>query len=152
MGRKTRSRRCRIIAFTLVETVIVVLTLGILAAVVGPKVFDISTTAADNSLKHTLTVVRDAIAAYSAEHGGDLPGADGQESTFKSDLEPYLRSDSPVCPVEARDHRVRMEAAGPIQGVPYPVKAWRYYYNSGEFITNSSQPTASDPTLRYDEL
>ena len=41
-------------------------------------------------LRHTLTVIRDAIDMYFANSGGVYPGADGDENTFKADLDPYL--------------------------------------------------------------
>ena len=60
--------------FTLVELVVVVMILGILAAVAAPKLLGTSSAASDNGLKQTLAVVRDAIERYAAENGGKLPG------------------------------------------------------------------------------
>ena len=65
-------------AFTLVELVVVVMILGILAAVAAPKFLDTSATATDNGLKQSLGIVRDAIELYAADHGAALPGADGK--------------------------------------------------------------------------
>ena len=59
--------------FTLVELVVVVMILGILAAVAAPKLLGTSSTAADNGIKQTLAVVRDAIERFTAEHGGAFP-------------------------------------------------------------------------------
>src|SRR6186713_456714 len=77
--------------FTLIELVVVVMILGILAAVAAPKLLGTSSTASDNGLKETLGVVRDAIERFTAEHGGALPGANSQEATFKTNLTTYLR-------------------------------------------------------------
>ncbi len=83
--------------FTLIELVVVVMILGILAAVAAPKLLGTSTTASDNGLKESLSVVRDAIERYTAEHAGTYPGgADG--STLAADLATYLRV-FPKCPV-----------------------------------------------------
>ena len=59
--------------FTLVELVVVVLILGILAAIAVPKLINTSQTATDNGLKRTLHVVRDAVEMFVADNGG-LPG------------------------------------------------------------------------------
>ena len=61
--------------FTLVELVVVVMILGILAAVAAPKLLGTSAAATNNGLKQTLAMVRDAIERYAAENGGQLPAA-----------------------------------------------------------------------------
>src|SRR3954463_1698888 len=72
--------------FTLIELVVVVMILGILAAVAAPKLLGTSSSAADNGLKETLGVIRDAIERYAAEHGGALPGTVvATEAGLKSD-------------------------------------------------------------------
>src|SRR5262245_60737475 len=98
--------------FTLVELVVVVMILGILAAIAAPKLFGASQQAVDNGLRQSLGVIRTAIDSFAAEHPGLLPGADGQEQTFKDDLTIYLRgSDFPSCPVgAAKNNQVRMLA------------------------------------------
>ena len=52
--------------FTLIELVVVVMILGILAAVAAPKLLGTSSTAADNGLKETLSVIRDAVERFTA--------------------------------------------------------------------------------------
>src|SRR5688500_12245653 len=93
--------------FTLVELVVVVMILGILAAVAAPKLLTTSSTANENGLKQTLAVIRDAIERYAAEHGGQLPG-EGGDVDFKSDIAPYLRGKFPVCPVAEEDDSLRV--------------------------------------------
>ena len=92
--------------FTLVELVVVVMILGIFATIAVPRLLSTSDTARDNGLRQTLTVIRDAIDSYSAEYAA-LPGADGNQATFKSDIAPYLRGAAfPTCPVgEAENAR-----------------------------------------------
>ena len=62
--------------FTLVEILIVVVILGILAAVVIPQFTDASVSAKESSLKSNLQTVRGQIELYKAQHTGALPGAD----------------------------------------------------------------------------
>jgi general secretion pathway protein G len=123
--------------FTLVELVVVILILGIIAAVAAPKMFDTAGNARDNGLRQTLSVVRDAIELYKAQNGAS-PGADGSATTFKSDLTPYLRGSFPAGPVGPAegDSQVFMSNSGVMNGSPTPTKAWKYQYPTGEFIFN----------------
>jgi prepilin-type N-terminal cleavage/methylation domain-containing protein len=145
--------------FTLIELVVVVMILGILAAVAAPKLLNTSSTAADNGLKQTLGVVRDAIERYAAEHAGTLPGDLGTEADLKADLTQYLRGAFPKCPVlgsppSNQDTIKITTAAGAIGGeaTATPTKAWHYNSGDGQFICNCSLATKSDPSVNYDEL
>lgn len=142
-------------AFTLVELVVVIMILGILAAVAAPKFINASSTATDNGIKQSLGVVRDAIELYAAQNAGALPGADGTEATFKKDLDPYLRGNGtfPKCPVGAKNDTVKMVAGvAPLTGDASPSEGWAYAYQTGEFIVNYSAATQSDATVTYDQL
>ncbi len=62
--------------FTLVEILIVVVILGILAAIVIPQFTNASTEARESSLSSDLQAIRGQIELYKIEHLGDaLPGA-----------------------------------------------------------------------------
>ena len=74
--------------FSLVELVVVIMILGILAAVAAPKLLNTSSAATDNSLRQSLSVVRDAIELYAAQNNGALPG---QSDNLQVDLANYLR-------------------------------------------------------------
>jgi prepilin-type N-terminal cleavage/methylation domain-containing protein len=130
--------------FTLIELVVVVMILGILAAVAAPKLLGTSSTASDNGLKETLGVVRDAIERYAAEHGGALPGTD--EATFKTALVPYLRvfPKSPLTSTDTVEVVTTTAATG--------AKAWQYNKADGTFICNSTAATKSDPLVTYNNL
>jgi general secretion pathway protein G len=142
--------------FTLIELVVVVMILGILAAVAAPKLLNTSSTASDNGLKQTLSVVRDAIERYAAEHGGTLPGG----ATFVADLKgvagdptkpQYIRGEFPKCPVAGGNANVAVSAVAGTTTVGGP-ESWRYNSADGTFICNSAAPTKSDASVGYDEL
>ena len=144
-------------AFTLVELVVVVMILGILAAVAAPKFLDTSATATDNGLKQTLGVVRDAIELYTAENGGKLPAETGQdETTFHSHLDQYLRGNNqfPKCPVGTiMDDTVNVVSdTTALSADATPATSWKYSYKTGEFIVNYGAATKSDSSVNYDDL
>ena len=130
--------------FTLVELVIVILILGILATVAAPSLFNASGTAMDNSLKQSLKVIRDAIEMYSAHRGGQLPGVDNLEDTFKADLEPFLRT-FPANPAGANPSKldqVRIVANGSsLDSQVDNEEGWIYNSETGEFRANSDHVT-----------
>ncbi len=137
--------------FTLVELVVVVMILGILAAVAAPKLLKTSGTAADNGIKQSLGVVRDAIERYAADNGGKLPGELGDQADFKADLADYLRGKFPVCPILKNSDVKITPGPGDITG-GVGSEAWHYSSNNGQFIHNLDDYTNSDPALKYFEL
>jgi len=143
--------------FTLVELVVVVMILGILAAMATPRLLGTSQQASDNGLRQTLGVIRTAIDSFAAQHSGALPGADGQQATFKSDMANYLRGvEFPTCPVgEAKNDEVRMEAGdGSITagiGATAATQSWVYQFETGDFHVNSAA-LAGDNVATYDQF
>jgi type II secretory pathway pseudopilin PulG len=130
--------------------------LGILAAIAAPRLLGASNQAFDNGAKQSLGVVRNAIDKYTAEHAGALPGADGQELTFKTDIKSYLRGEEfPTCLVGAKNNAIRMmSGSGPIApsiGGTSTTHSWVYQFETGEFYINSNA-TANDGVTTYDQF
>ncbi len=143
--------------FSLVELVVVVMILGILGAVAAPRLLGTSRQAVDNGLRQTLAVIRDAIDRFAAENDGTLPGVDGMEETFKTELSDYLRgAEFPICPVgQAKNGHVRMadDATAMVTGISASAAThdWVYCYTNGEFAVNSQEMSADGATT-YDQF
>ena len=123
-------------AFTLVELVVVIMILGILAAVAAPKFLKTSRTATDNGLRQTLSIVRDAIELYAAENGGSLPPCADAATSLQTALKPYIRGTFPKSPVGKKDQDVTAGATDPLAADN--ATGWMYNTSTGEFICNSS--------------
>jgi general secretion pathway protein G len=85
--------------FTLVEILIVVVILGILAAIVIPQFSDASTQAKESSLVSDLQSVRSQIQLYKIQHTDELP-TDGGE-TFVDAMTKYTLVDGTVAAAQA---------------------------------------------------
>ena len=140
--------------FTLVELVVVVMILGILAAVAAPKLLGTSSAAADNGIRQTLATVRDAIERYAAENGGEIPAKGSSTGDdLKTALEPYLRGEFPVCPIGKNNDVAMTPTAGAI--IVAGTEAWHYNSGDGQFIVNSEDETNSkndEDGLQYNQL
>jgi general secretion pathway protein G len=137
--------------FTLIELVVVVLVLGILAAVATPRYFSTSQTAVDNGLRQTLASVRDAIDLYSAQNNGSFPPCSGDGSDFRTALGPHMRGPFPSCPVGPAKNSDVVETTGAsTSGEGSPTSGWKFNSTTGEFICNFSGPSVSDASIAYD--
>lgn len=131
-------------AFTLVEVLIVVIVLGILAAIVIPQFTDASTDAKVSSLETNKQIVRGQIELYKLQHDGEYPlektfvdqltkaskidGTTADLGTAGFDLGPYLQS-LPNNPYTGTN-TVGTGARG--------TSAWYYNETTGEFRDNHS--------------
>ncbi len=135
-------------AFTLVELLIVVIILGILAAVVIPQFTDASTDAKVSSLATNLQTIRGQIDLYKLQHNNTLPGqatfanqmtkktdADGTVNAATGKFGPYLQR-VPTNPftVGGTGNDVTNTAAA-------TTKAWFYEATTGEFKANDAGTT-----------
>ena len=145
-------------AFSLVELVIVVVIIGVIAAIAVPRISRGAKGAGESALRGSLTVMRNAIDMYAAEHQGKFPGDDGTEAKFiaqlttktnvsgaaGNDFGPYLRKipPVPVGPNAGKGNGVIMD----IVSVPLSAgvneasatKGWVYNKDTGEIIANTS--------------
>jgi general secretion pathway protein G len=135
-------------AFTLVELLIVVIILGILAAVVIPQFSDAGTDARVSALAENLSTVRAQIDLYKAQHGGSYPTLVAQ-MTGKTDADgtvnaagkygPYLLSipNNPFT-VGGTGNDISTNAAA-------PSLAWYYDVTTGQFRANDGGTTNGVP-------
>ncbi len=122
--------------FTLIELVVVVLILGIIAAIAGPKIFDTASDARDSSTKQSLAVVRDAIELYRSQAGSYPTGA-----ALATNLKPYLRGPFPTCQVGNTNANVFVSTVDPIV-VGGSGEGWAYNQTTGEFVVNHASGIA----------
>jgi general secretion pathway protein G len=139
--------------FTLVELVVVIMILGILAAVAVPRLLRTTKSASDAGVKQSLAVVRNAIELYASDNGGALPGSDGTETKLKADLKSYFRIGAafPICPIGAKNNAIRVQTTGVLlTGDSAPTQGWAYDSKSGQFIANSNAVSNDGVTLYQD--
>jgi general secretion pathway protein G len=118
--------------FTLVEILIVVVILGILAAIVIPQFTDASTEAKTSSLCSDLQTMRSQIELYKIQHNDNPPSLANFEAqmtgttdidgdTSGTDFGPYLRE----IPVEPFTKSNAVTASGNV--------GWNYDESNGDF-------------------
>ena len=117
-------------AFSLVELVVVVLIVGILAAVAAPRMFNTASNARSSSTKASLIVVRDAIELYRAQNGS-YPTA----ATLATDLQPFIKGPFPSVQITTTNNNANIrEISGPF--TPSGTQGWAYNATSGDFYVN----------------
>jgi general secretion pathway protein G len=132
---QARTRRS---GFTLIELVVVVLILGIIAAIAAPKMFNVAGDARLNSTKQSLQVVRDAIELYYSQNNAYPPATD--DATFKTALKPYIRGKFPSSPIGNTNGTVRMGTTDPLTASG--TEGWAYNGTTGEFVCNHASGIA----------
>jgi general secretion pathway protein G len=132
--------------FTLVELLIVVIILGILAAVVIPQFANASAEAKESSLRASLSTVRQAISLYRVQHDETYPGLAGwadlvtqlttgtkADGTAGTQYGPYLRTGFPVNPVTGTATGKTVASMPAAASGP---EAWIYSTTTGELRAN----------------
>jgi len=143
--------------FSLVELVVVIVIIGIIAAMAIPRLSRGTAGAADAALVGNLSIVRNAINLYSAEHRNKFPGHDSgdmidhltlyssiagataatKDATFK--YGPYLIA-IPPCPVGSPTDPdgVLVDGDSPPTVNTAGGEGWVYNPTTGEFIANTT--------------
>ena len=163
--------------FNLVELIIVIVVVGIIAAISIPRVTRGARTDNDTALRASLGVLRTAIELYASEHGGVFPGARdaggpygcaGSADAFRNQLlyytdadgrvsetpdaihlyGPYVRSNLPPLPVGA-NHGSSEVCVAPTGPVPGGSAGWVYNYETGEIIANCGDAERDGLDTRY---
>lgn len=148
--------------FTLIELLMVVIILGILAAVVIPQFTSSSDDAKVSALKSNLSSMRGALELYLVQHESKYPDADpnkftaqltqytdqsGNTSTQKDDVYkygPYLKQGLPKNPFAKTELADRIavdttKTIGTVAADTDPNRpGWKYAPNTGEFIANTN--------------
>jgi general secretion pathway protein G len=156
-------------AFTLVEILIVVIILGILAAIVIPQFTQASTEARVSNLRTNLQTIRSQLLLYRMQHDAEAyPGAEfvAQMTTY-TDLDgaavatpdathtlgPYLQS-IPVNPISGVNDVRIVSGAATAFAAPAADAGWWFNSTSGEFradVTTADDHKTADGT-QYNAL
>ena len=118
--------------FSLVELVVVVLIMGILAAVAAPRMFDKMNDAQISSTKQSLAVVRSAIDLYRVEK-------DGYPADPSADLGDFMKGSFPRCEVLGDNGNANVKVLTTDPLVPTTdTESWLYNASTGEIIINDA--------------
>lgn len=121
--------------FTLVELVIVVLVIGIIAAIAAPKMFDTAGNARTNSTQQSLRTLRNAIELYRANNGS-YPAA----ASITTDLRTYLQGPFPAPQIGSRQNpTVASTTSDPITAAAASgTEGWLYNATTGQIKVNDA--------------
>jgi general secretion pathway protein G len=139
MSRNTRRSEQ---GFTLVELLIVVIILGILAAVVIPQFNTAAAESKEAALASNLATIRQAVELYKVQHNDTFPGATiVTQLTTTTDATgaagtkygPYIRNSFPANPV---DGSAAVATAATMPGAVTGAGGWIDATGNGEFRAN----------------
>ncbi len=156
--------------FSLLELIIVVVIIGILAAIAIPRMSRGAKGADEGALKGNLAVLRNAIELYRAEHGGNWPAGTAAEVTAQlteySDNQgvtnatkdvatgkiygPYLKAVPPL-PLGSKKGDNTISVVSGAADVPPSADTAGWWYNSatGEVRANLADTETGDENQAY---
>ena len=128
--------------FTLVELLIVVIILGILAAVVIPQFNTAAAESKEAALASNLATIRQAVELYKVQHNDTFPDAAiVTKLTTQTDATgaagtkygPYIRNSFPANPIDSSS---AVATAATMPAAPSGAGGWIYATGNGEFRAN----------------
>jgi len=153
--------------FTLVEILIVVIILGILAAIVIPQFTQASTQAKESNLKTNLQTIRSQLLLYKMQHDAEAyPGAEfvAQMTTYTNsagtaqaaadathNLGPYLQT-IPVNPASNLNTVRIVNGAGTAFAAPNADGGWWFNDTTGEFRADLADTWVTADGAKYNTL
>jgi general secretion pathway protein G len=139
--------------FTLIEILIVVIILGILAAIVIPQFTNASTEAKQSSMASQLQTLRSQIGTYVAQHGGTAPSlwtqlteatdSSGTASTSANAFGPYFTNPVANPLVPTADATTVTTTTTKAQTAPDGTAAWIYNAATGEIHGVGPDPSST---------
>ena len=138
--------------FTLVELLIVVIILGILAAVVIPQFNTAAAESKEAALASNLATIRQAVELYKVQHNDTFPTSSivtqltaGTDVTGAAGTKygPYIRNAFPANPI---DSLATVATPASIPSAPTSAGGWIYATGNGEFRANcaGAGPSGTD--------
>ncbi|MDP6379910.1 MAG: prepilin-type N-terminal cleavage/methylation domain-containing protein [Phycisphaerae bacterium] len=155
MIKPSQKRACR--GFTLVEILIVVIILGILAAIVIPQISGFTTTSREAALKQNLKTIRSQLGVYYHEHTSGYPDEFVAQMTRWTDPAgnvsnspsavyyrgPYLEQ-MPANPYTNSSSVTVIDDASVLFTPPETSGGWWFNRATGEFRANLSSDVTSE--------
>ena len=134
--------------FSLIEMVIVILILGIIAAVAAPRMFDTASTAEQNTTRQQLAVLRNAIEMHRAQTG-TYPIVD----ELPDDMKKLLNGPFPAPKIDGIRDNVNVyydpdtDVTIPVAADPTEDAGWAYKPANGSLKLNLTAADPDNPAL-----